>query len=293
MLAFLAKRLGTTLLTMLVISMLVFIIAEVVPVDPARSALGPYAPQEAVDDLRDRMGLDRPAPVRYFDWITNILQGDFGESIHYRRPVGDLVAVRVQRSLALAGLGFAFMIPIGLALVGESGCGKSTLAFAVMNYMSSNAAITAGRILFRGRDIVRMNARELKRPRGDEIAMVYQDPMAALNPSPKIGPQLTEVVVEHNGASREEARETCIRMLEQVRMPDAPAIMERYCHQLSGGQQQRVLIAMALLTNPALLIMDEPTTGLDVTVEAEILDLIGELKRELDTAILFSATASG
>ena len=180
-----------------------------------------------------------------------------------------------------------------LGLVGESGCGKSTLAFAVMNYMPSNAAITAGRILFRGRDIVRMNARELKHLRGNEIAMVYQDPMAALNPSLKIGPQLTEVVVEHNGASREEAREACIRMLEKVRMPDAPAIMERYCHQLSGGQQQRVLIAMALLTNPALLIMDEPTTGLDVTVEAEILDLIGELKRELDTAILFISHSFG
>ena len=100
-------------------------------------------------------------------------------------------------------------------------------------------------------------------------------------------------MIEHNGASREEARETCIRMLERVRMPDAPAIMERYCHQLSGGQQQRVLIAMALLTNPALLIMDEPTTGLDVTVEAEILDLIGELKRELDTAILFISHSFG
>lgn len=111
MLAFLANRLGTMLLTMLVISMLVFVIAEVVPVDPARSALGPYAPQGAVDDLRDRMGLDRPAPVRYFDWITNILQGDFGASIHYRRPVGDLVAVRVQRSLALAGLGSTTSAP--------------------------------------------------------------------------------------------------------------------------------------------------------------------------------------
>ena len=99
--------------------------------------------------------------------------------------------------------------------------------------------------------------------------------------------------MEHYGASVREARDACIRMLERVRMPDPPAIMERYCHQLSGGQQQRVLIAMALLTNPALLIMDEPTTGLDVTVEAEILDLIGELKRELDTAILFISHSFG
>ena len=180
-----------------------------------------------------------------------------------------------------------------LGLVGESGCGKSTLAFAVMNYLASNAAITAGRILFRGRDVARMDARELNRLRGNEIAMVYQDPMAALNPSLRIGPQLTEVVAEHKGAGSEEASEVCIRMLEQVRMPDAAAVMERYCHQLSGGQQQRVLIAMALLTHPALLIMDEPTTGLDVTVEAEILDLIGELKRDLDTAILFISHSFG
>ena len=180
-----------------------------------------------------------------------------------------------------------------LGLVGESGCGKSTLAFAVMNYMPPSAKATAGRILFRGRDILRMSGRVLNRLRGNEMAMVYQDPMAALNPSLRIGPQLTEVLIEHTALSGEAARGACIRMLERVRMPDPPAIMERYCHQLSGGQQQRVLIAMALLTNPALLVMDEPTTGLDVTVEAEILDLIGELKREIDTAILFISHSFG
>ena len=135
--AFLLNRLGTMLLTMLVISMLVFIVAEVVPVDPARSALGPYAPQEAVDDLRDRMGLDRPAAVRYFDWITGILRGDFGESIHYQRPVGDLVAVRVQRSLALAGLGFVFMIPLGLALGCIAGIAEGKVVDRVISLTSS------------------------------------------------------------------------------------------------------------------------------------------------------------
>ncbi|MDE0064495.1 MAG: ABC transporter ATP-binding protein [Gammaproteobacteria bacterium] len=180
-----------------------------------------------------------------------------------------------------------------LGLVGESGCGKSTLAFAVMKYMPPNAKATAGRILFRGRDILRMSGRELNRLRGNDMAMVYQDPMASLNPSLRIGPQLTEVLIEHAGSGAGAARAACLRMLERVRMPDPPAIMERYCHQLSGGQQQRVLIAMALLTNPALLIMDEPTTGLDVTVEAEILDLIGELKRELNTAILFISHSFG
>ena len=137
MATFLLNRLGTMLLTMLVISMLVFVIAEVVPVDPARSALGPYAPQEAVDDLRDRMGLDRPAAVRYFDWITGILRGDFGESIHYQRPVGDLVAVRVQRSLALAGLGFVFMIPLGLALGCIAGITENRIPDRIISLISS------------------------------------------------------------------------------------------------------------------------------------------------------------
>ncbi len=174
-----------------------------------------------------------------------------------------------------------------LGLVGESGCGKSTLAFAVMNHVAKNAGITGGRVLFCGEDMVRKSGRDLNRIRGNQIAMVYQDPMSALNPSLRIGPQLTEVLLEHKLASGDEATAQCIRMLERVRMPDPPAIMERFRHQLSGGQQQRVLIAMALLTNPALLIMDEPTTGLDVTVEAGILDLIGELKREFGVTILF------
>ena len=174
-----------------------------------------------------------------------------------------------------------------LGLVGESGCGKSTLALAIMNYVAKNAAVTGGRILFCGQDVVQKSGRELNHIRGNEIAMVYQDPMAALNPSLRIGRQLTEVLVEHKVSRGVEARAECIRMLERVHMPDPAAIMERYCHQLSGGQQQRVLIAMALLTNPALLIMDEPTTGLDVTVEAGILDLMGELKREFAVTILY------
>ena len=174
-----------------------------------------------------------------------------------------------------------------MGLVGESGCGKSTLAFAIMNHVARNAAVTGGRILFRGDDMVQKSGRQLNRIRGNQIAMVYQDPMAALNPSLRIGLQLAEVLMKHKASSVDAAWAECIRMLERVRMPDPPAVMERFRHQLSGGQLQRVVIAMALLTNPALLVMDEPTTSLDVTVEAGILDLIEELKRESGVTILF------
>ena len=174
-----------------------------------------------------------------------------------------------------------------LGLVGESGCGKSTLAFGVMNYVAKNGRITGGRILFDGDDILQRSQKELNKIRGDKIAMVYQDPMAALNPSMRVGQQLTEVLSEHEGLVGGPAKDRCLQMLERVRMPDPSDIMGRYPHQLSGGQQQRVLIAMALLTRPALLVMDEPTTGLDVTIEAGILDLISELKRELGSTILY------
>jgi len=137
MLGFLLNRVGTMLLTMLVISMLVFFIAEVVPIDPARNALGRYASQQAVDDLREKMGLDRPAPVRYYNWISNILRGDFGESIHFRRPVRDLVAVRLERSLTLAALGFAFMIPLGLALGCIAGINEGKPPDRIISLISS------------------------------------------------------------------------------------------------------------------------------------------------------------
>ncbi len=137
MLRFLLNRIGTMLLTMFVISMLVFTIAEVVPVDPARSALGPYASQQAVDELRETMGLDRPAAVRYADWISNAVRGDFGESIHYRRPVNDLVGVRLGRSLTLAALAFAFMIPLGLALGCIAGINEGKVPDRIISLISS------------------------------------------------------------------------------------------------------------------------------------------------------------
>jgi peptide/nickel transport system ATP-binding protein len=172
-------------------------------------------------------------------------------------------------------------------IVGESGCGKSTVAWAIVNFLGNNGYVKRGSIKFQGQDIVGKTGEELRRLRGDQIAMVYQDPMQALNPSMRIGDQMKEVLTVHRGLSEVEAEKRCIEMLDRVYMPDPENVIKRYPHQISGGQQQRVVIGMALLNNPALLIMDEPTTALDVTVEAAVLDLIAELRREFDTAIMY------
>jgi len=172
-------------------------------------------------------------------------------------------------------------------IVGESGCGKSTVAWAIVNFLGANGYVKRGSIKFQGQDLVGKKGEELRRLRGDQIAMVYQDPMQALNPSMRLGDQMKEVLTVHRGIGDREAHRRCIEMLERVYMPDAANVMRRYPHQISGGQQQRVVIAMALLNNPALLIMDEPTTALDVTVEAAVLDLIADLRREFDTAIMY------
>ncbi len=172
-------------------------------------------------------------------------------------------------------------------VVGESGCGKSTMAWAIVNFLGSNGYVKRGSIKFQGQELVGKGGEELRQLRGDQIAMVFQDPMQALNPSMTLGDQMKEVLTVHRGISDKEAAKRCVEMLERVYMPDAANVMKRYAHQISGGQQQRVVIAMALLNNPALLIMDEPTTALDVTVEAAVLDLISELRRDFDTAIMY------
>jgi peptide/nickel transport system ATP-binding protein len=174
-----------------------------------------------------------------------------------------------------------------LGLVGESGCGKSTVAFAIMKYLGGAGRVTGGEILFEGRDMTRMSEAELRQIRGGRMAMVYQDPMSSLNPVIPIGRQLMEVPLIHSGVGEDEARKRAIQMLKEVNLPDPERIMTRYPHQLSGGQQQRVVIAMALMAEPSLLVMDEPTTGLDVTVEAAVLDLVAQLRKKHNSAIVF------
>ncbi len=173
-------------------------------------------------------------------------------------------------------------------IVGESGCGKSTVALAIMNYMGKNGGITGGEILFEGRDMRTMSAEELRQIRGSKISMVYQEPMASLNPAMRIGEQLAEVPLFHEtGLSAVTAFDRAEQMLAKVRLPDPARIMDSYPHQISGGQQQRVVIAMALLANPKLLLLDEPTTALDVTVEAGIVELIKEISAEFGTSMIY------
>ena len=174
-----------------------------------------------------------------------------------------------------------------VGLVGESGCGKSTVALGVMQDLGKNGRIVGGSIKFKGRDLGAMSAEELRDIRGSEIAMIYQEPMASLNPAMKIGKQLMEVPMIHKGATEAEAYERALQVVTDVKLPDPKRILNSYPHQLSGGQQQRIVIAMALMAEPSLLILDEPTTALDVTVEAAVVELVKELGKKYGTSMLF------
>ena len=199
--------------------------------------------------------------------------------IHFETFAGEVQAIR--------GVNLKLEKGETLALVGESGSGKSVTAKSIMKLLSNNAVVKEGTITFKGENILEKSERDMQSIRGKEIAMVFQDPMTSLDPTMKIGKQITEVIIKHEKASKEEANKRAEELLELVGIPNAKERMKQYPHQFSGGQRQRIVIAIALACNPDVLIADEPTTALDVTIQAQILELLKELQCKFQMAIIF------
>ena len=191
---------------------------------------------------------------------------------------------RVTR--AVTGVSFSVNANRTLGIVGESGCGKSVTSLAIMRLLSPDTAQVAGSITFEGRDLLTLLERDMQDLRGNRLAMIFQEPMTSLNPSYAVGDQVGEALVRHRGLSAREARRQAIELLRQVRIPSPETRVDEYPHKLSGGMRQRVMIAMALACRPALLIADEPTTALDVTIQAQMLDLLRVLKAATGAAIV-------
>ena len=199
--------------------------------------------------------------------------------VSFATPVKELVAVR----------GISYQLNQGetLALVGESGCGKTVSALSILRLIEEPPGkIMSGEILFNGKDLLKLTKRELQVHRGKDIAMVFQDPMTSMNPVLTIGEQIIETLLRHTSLSRKEAREKSLKLLEQVEIPSPKEKLDQYPHQLSGGMRQRAMIAMALSCSPRILIADEPTTALDVLIQAQILDLLKKIKNETQMSIL-------
>ena len=199
--------------------------------------------------------------------------------IHFETFAGEVQAIR--------GVNLKLEKGETLALVGESGSGKSVTAKSIMKLLSNNAVVKEGSITFKGENILEKSERDMQSIRGKKIAMVFQDPMTSLDPTMKIGKQITEVIIKHEKASKEEADKRAEELLELVGIPNAKERMKQYPHQFPGRQRQRIVIAIALACNPDVLIADEPTTALDVTIQAQILELLKELQQQFQMAIIF------
>jgi oligopeptide/dipeptide ABC transporter ATP-binding protein len=209
-----------------------------------------------------------------------------------REPLLSVDELRVEfwtsRGTVYAVNGISFDVAAGetLGIVGESGCGKSVTSLALLGILARAGRVTGGSALFQDRDLLKLDDEQLRKIRGREIAMIFQDPMSSLNPVLTIGRQIREALETHFGMERRPADRRATELLEQVGIPSARARLEDYPHQFSGGMRQRAMIAMALACEPKLLIADEPTTALDVTIQAQILDLLRELVSERDTSLI-------
>ena len=202
---------------------------------------------------------------------------------------GLVTSFKTPRGAVRAVDGLSLSVARGqtVCIAGESGCGKSVTALSVMGLLPDSAQVEGGAIRFNGVDVLALPPAERRGLRGRALAMIFQEPMTALNPVQSIGRQIAEVFAIHGTASRSEARDKVLALLRQVKIPDAERRYDEFPHQMSGGMKQRVMIAMALANRPALLIADEPTTALDVTIQAQVLQLLRELQRELGTGIVF------
>ena len=196
----------------------------------------------------------------------------------FKTHIGDVQSVR--------GVSFHLDKGEALGVVGESGCGKSVTMMTIMRLLGENAKIEAENITFDDKDITKPNEKLMQTIRGNDMSMIFQDPMTSLNPLFTVGDQLTEHLIKHKKISKKEAKEKAIKMLDMVGIPSPEKRLKQYPHEFSGGMRQRVMIAMSLICEPKLIIADEPTTALDVTIQAQILDLMKDLKEKLDTSII-------
>ncbi|HEY7552526.1 MAG TPA: ABC transporter ATP-binding protein [Hyphomicrobiaceae bacterium] len=210
-----------------------------------------------------------PAPLLAVSDLHVVFEGDRG-----------------RETVAVSGVSFALMPGRTLGLVGESGCGKSVTALSIMRLLPRVGARVSGSVRFEGQDLTALSERRVRDLRGNRLAMIFQEPMTSLNPSFTVGDQIGEALMRHRGLSAKAARAAAVEMLERVRIPSPRDRVDEYPHKLSGGMRQRVMIAMALACAPALLIADEPTTALDVTIQAQILDLLVKLRQETGTGII-------
>ncbi len=193
---------------------------------------------------------------------------------------------RGRNTEAVSGVSFSLMHGRTLGIVGESGCGKSVTALSIMRLLPKAGTRVSGSVLFEGRELVTLPEPQMRDLRGNRLAMIFQEPMTSLNPSFTVGDQIAEALMRHRGLSAKAARADTVNMLERVRISSSQERIDEYPHKLSGGMRQRVMIAMALACAPVLLIADEPTTALDVTIQAQILDLLAKLRQETGTAII-------